>query len=139
LVLGRIQQNNAAKPSKIVAIAIARNAVSRSNCGDLSVINMKERCSDVGAIKKQRAGTFIVRKDLTTWNFRFVVTLGEIRMEECHHPLMKKAEVAQWLNCSERHLQNLMKTPDFPKPVYLMSAVRFNPEEIERYINGKSK
>lgn len=52
--------------------------------------------------------------------------------------LLKKVEVARWLNCSERHIQNLMKLPDFPKPVYLGSAVRFCPAEIERFIDGKS-
>lgn len=59
-------------------------------------------------------------------------------MEEVHH-LMKKSEVAQWLNCSERHVQNLMKLPDFPKPVYLGNAVRFVPTEIEGFINGESR
>lgn len=53
-------------------------------------------------------------------------------------PLMTKPEVARWLNVSERHVQNLMKTSGFPKPVYLRGAVRFNPEEIERFIHGKS-
>ena len=59
-------------------------------------------------------------------------------MEEKHH-LMKKSEVARWLNCSVRHLQNLMKHPDFPRPVYLGKAVRFIPTEIEGFINGKSR
>lgn len=52
--------------------------------------------------------------------------------------LLMKPEVARWLNCSERHIQNLMKLPDFPRPVYAGRAVRFCPEEVERFINGKS-
>lgn len=50
--------------------------------------------------------------------------------------LLTKKEVAQWLNVSERHLQNLMKKEDFPRPVRLGRAIRFCPQKIERWING---
>ena len=57
---------------------------------------------------------------------------NEERIEE----LLTRKEVADLLKVSERHVQNLVRRGEFPKPINLGRRVLFRPRDIRRFLNG---
>ncbi len=52
-------------------------------------------------------------------------------------PLLKQKQVAARLGVSVREIQRLKSEPDFPRPVYVGSAARWRPEDLEAYLRRK--
>jgi excisionase family DNA binding protein len=50
--------------------------------------------------------------------------------------LLTKKEVARLCKVSERHISDLVKEGEFPKPLKLGHAVRFRQEDIEGWMKG---
>ena len=59
---------------------------------------------------------------------------SEERIEE----LLTRKEVAALCKVSERHIQNLVRRGEFPKPINLGTRVLFRPENIRRFLNGNA-
>lgn len=51
--------------------------------------------------------------------------------------LLTTKEVARLFKMSERHVQNLVKKDEFPKPIKLGRSVRFKPSDIQKVLNGE--
>lgn len=54
--------------------------------------------------------------------------------EKTQKLLLTRKEVAELLNCSDRHVARLEKDGLIPKPVRLRSRVLFSREKIQRWV-----
>jgi excisionase family DNA binding protein len=69
------------------------------------------------------------------------MTIGESKdreNEERIEELLTTKQVADLFKVSERHIQNLVRRGEFPKPINLGRRVRFRARDIRRFLNGKA-
>lgn len=62
------------------------------------------------------------------------IEAGAHFMKEARHPLMTVAQVAEALQCSERHVYNIIKAGELPARRLGRKMIRVEPDDLEDFI-----
>ena len=62
---------------------------------------------------------------------------GEVADQQDNlEPLLTTKEVADLMQVSQRHIQNMVKRGQLPQPLRLGKSIRFRRADIRRFLNG---